>query len=273
MNQSKDQRWDAGDIVVLRYVETVSSARMVHAIMGDPAGAGQPFLVDGQVVTVQARPYRVVKDDNDVTLLFGPEGAPLPRWLISEQRYLADVARSRGESLRFLYPNRSFDVTLMFEGTGEPPWFYDALFNGDGLSAGWRERRALSVGSSAAPPLEKRGRFRGWYVNVQTPFRRTPAGVDIVDRTLDIVVRPDGSWYWKDEDELALAVAKGACSPELASQIRRAGEDAAALIESKASPFDDEWIGWRSPEDWAIDTIPDGWQSLPALLPDDAFRG
>ena len=42
-----------GDIVVLRYVETEASARMVRAIMGDAAGTpGQvPFMIDGRVVT------------------------------------------------------------------------------------------------------------------------------------------------------------------------------------------------------------------------------
>jgi hypothetical protein len=269
VNETK--RWQPGDVVVLRYVETYTSARMVHAILGDPAspGSGPPFLINGQVVTVAARPYRVIKDTDDVTALFQPEGTPLPRWDIGEKRYLENVALSRGESVRLLYPGRNYDTTLFFEGTGEAAWFFDALFTGDGLRAGWRERRGRE-GTSATPATTQKSaeRFRGWYVNVQPPFRRTPFGFDITDQTLDIVVRPDRSWYWKDEDELALAVAKGACTPEMAATIRRAGEHAAGLIEARKSPFDDEWTGWRAPDGWAISEIPDGWQFLPALLPD-----
>jgi predicted RNA-binding protein associated with RNAse of E/G family len=248
---------------------------MVQAIMGNAAGSAgqQPYLVDGQVVTVQARPYRVVQDNSEGLVLFAPENTPVPRWHIAEQRYLPDIANTRGESLRFLFSKHHFDVTLMFEGNGEPPWFYDALFDGEGLGEGWRERRRLSGATAAAARTQRRRRFRGWYVNMQPPFRRTPFGVDIVDRTLDIVVRPDRSWYWKDEDELAHAVEKGACSPELASRIRQAGEEAVRLIEARASPFDEEWTGWRAPEGWAITEVPDGWQTLPVLLPEHAFGG
>jgi predicted RNA-binding protein associated with RNAse of E/G family len=86
--------------------------------------------------------------------------------------------------------------------------------------------------------------------------------------TLDIVVRPDHSWYWKDVDELERAVSAGACSHEMAASIRRAGQDAAELVEARQSPFDNEWTSWRPPTGWQIDKIPDGWQHAPALITD-----
>ena len=271
---AEDKRWQLGDVIVLRYVETTASVPMVHAVMGDPAGvgggAGQPFLVAGEVVTVQARPYRVVSDTGSELVLYQPEDTQTPRWLISEQRYLENPSRSRGETVRILYSDRSYDVTLFFETANPPPWFYDALFNEQGLQAGWRERRDQFVAKAEQTPRSGKtaGRFRGWYVNVQTPFRRMPYGVDITDLTLDIIVRPDYSWYWKDVDEIERAVQVGACSEEMAASIWRAGEDAAAMIEARQSPFDDEWINWRPPPGWQIDTIPDGWQFAPALLTD-----
>jgi hypothetical protein len=173
-------RWKTGDVVVLRYVETTASVPMVHAVMGDPAGTGggQPFLVGGEVVTVQARPYRVIKDTGAELVLFGPEGTALPRWHIAEQHYLEGTALSRGETIRILYTDRSYDITLFFETASQAPWFYEALFNSQGLQAGWRDKRDQFV-AAAQTAERKPGRFRGWYVNVQTPFRRMPFGVDI----------------------------------------------------------------------------------------------
>jgi hypothetical protein len=154
----------------------------------------------------------------------------------------------------------------MFETTGEPPWFYTALFDGDGLKPGWRESRDRLVGS-ASSVRGMPGRFRGWYVNMEA-ISRADYGFDVVDQTLDIIVRPDRSWYWKDEDEIATALSAGACTLDYAAAIRRAGEHAVALIEAGASPFDEEWMKWRTPEGWLrpIEVIPDGWQLPPALI-------
>jgi hypothetical protein len=115
-------------------------------------------------------------------------------------------------------------------------------------------------------------RFRGWYVNVLAPCLRTEYGFDVVDRTLDLVVRADRSWYWKDEDELDLAVEKQACSRALARTIRQAGQEALSLLLAKLEPFNEQWTDWRAPAGWAIADFPDGWQSLPALIPDGAFE-
>jgi hypothetical protein len=168
-------------------------------------------------------------------------------------------------NLRIFYPGRPYDVTLFFETAGEVPWFYDQLFEGEGMTPGWRERRRLAEVADAIRTGEP-GRFRGWYVNLQSPFRRTSYGLDIADLALDIVVRPDRTWYWKDEDELAMGLAAGACTPEFAGHLRRAGESVITLVEAGASPFDDELTSWHAPEDWAIEEMPDGWQTEPALL-------
>ena len=48
----------------------------------------------------------------------------------------------------------------------------------------------------------RRGKFRGWYVNLE---RRVHHGddIDIADHELDINVAPDRSWQWKDEESFA----------------------------------------------------------------------
>ena len=247
---------------------------MLHAINGDPVapggGRGEPFLVNGDVVTVGARPYVVIADTEELLALYQPEGTVLRRWHIAERRYLNEVTVTKGETLRLLKPGQHYDVTLFFETEGELPWFYDALFAPGRLQApGWRARHRDSDDPSIVRPVQPTGhRFRGWYVNMQMPFLRTPLGIDVVDQTLDIVVRSDGSWYWKDEDELALAVDKGACTEAYAAAVRRTGEEVVELIEARQVPFDDTWTGWHADGYAPITEVPEGWQFLTAMLPD-----
>ena len=105
--------------------------------------------------------------------------------------------------------------------------------------------------------------FLGWYVNLEAPFRRTPIGMDTTDNTLDVVVDPQRRWRWKDADLLAARVEAGLTFPEEAAAFRVEGERVIAAIETRASPFDDGWTGWRPPPDWAAPPLPPGWDSLP----------
>ena len=155
--------WQPGDTVVLRYVETPESARIIHAYMGDPANiAGVPFLAGGRILTVMARPYRVVADSETLTALHQPAGTTLPRWIIDEQRYLQDPQVTLASTLRFFFPGKPYDVTLFFETSGEVPWFYDQLFEGEGMTPGWRERRRVSGAEGDPRRNGEAGRFRGW---------------------------------------------------------------------------------------------------------------
>ena len=53
------------------------------------------------------------------------------------------------------------------------------------------------------------GTLSHWYVNFEQPLRRTPVGFDTFDEKLDLIVMPDGTYRWKDEDELEQAAAAG----------------------------------------------------------------
>src|SRR3954454_7044568 len=177
--------WKPGETVVLRYVETPESARIVHAYMGDPASiAGVPFLSGGRILTVAARPYRVVVDNEAFTTLYQPANTTLPRWIIDEQRYLPDPQVTLASTLRFFFSGKPYDITLFFETSGEVPWFYDQLFDGEGMTPGWRERRRVTGAESDPKGNGTDGKFRGWYVNLQSPFRRTSYGFDIADLAL-----------------------------------------------------------------------------------------
>jgi hypothetical protein len=98
--------------------------------------------------------------------------------------------------------------------------------------------------------------FVEWYVNLQAPLRRTEVGFVTEDHYLDIRVRPDRSWSWKDEDELDLAVSLGRISPDAAREIRREGERAIVDIEAGRFPFDDSLLSWRPDGTWPIPDLP-----------------
>src|SRR5438046_2771238 len=75
----------------------------------------------------------------------------------------------------------------------------------------WHTNRALWVWTRGASYMvghhweDATNRFHGWYLNLQTPLRRSSIGFDLWDQVLDVVVRPDRTWSWKDEDEFAEA--------------------------------------------------------------------
>jgi hypothetical protein len=96
----------------------------------------------------------------------------------------------------------------------------------------------------------------GWYVNLQEPFRRSTHGVDTADHLLDLVRSSEGKWRWKDEDELAEAVAHGYLSKDEASGIRAEAERVIA-----ADPFPTGWEGWRPDQSWPMPSLPPDWQN------------
>jgi uncharacterized protein len=104
--------------------------------------------------------------------------------------------------------------------------------------------------------------FRGWYVNLEEPLRRTPIGFDYLDHKLDLVIWPDGSWEWKDEDELDEAVAAGVLTPLDAREIRDEGERVLAQYEIGASPFRNGWEDWRPDPAWPVPVLPAGWNRV-----------
>lgn len=59
--------------------------------------------------------------------------------------------------------------------------------------------------------------FLGWYVNLQAPLVVRNDRFDTTDWVLDVVVDPDGTWRWKDEDEFAQAFELGVFESEAAA--------------------------------------------------------
>ena len=84
------------------------------------------------------------------------------------------------------------------------------------------------------PRWDEDGDFGGWYVNLEEPWQESPFGFDTTDHALDVVVAPDRSWHWKDEDDLAEAVDVGLFSRAQADAIRTEGERASSHESKRA---------------------------------------
>ena len=98
------------------------------------------------------------------------------------------------------------------------------------------------------------GSLAGWYVNLQEPLRRSRLGFDTDDLVLDIWIEAEGSWQWKDADELEEAVRLGRFAPAEAAAIRADGERVLA-----ARPWPTGWEDWRPDPAWPLPQLPPGW--------------
>ena len=219
------KHWQRGHSIILRpWLTTPRLVQIAQTIHGD------------SLVMALGWPHVVVKDSDELIVLYRPEGTQGLSWNVLEQRYKEEASIPQGYSLRLLYPGRAYAVSLFFDGGNGVSPFIDSYF-----------------GDSA-------GHFRGWKVDVVTPVQRSEYGYDSVDQLLDIIVRPDRSYYWKDEEQLASMVSKGFYTIKEAEEIRQAGEEVVPLIEAGQSPFDDSWTDWWPTPDLVLGHVPDGWQ-------------
>jgi hypothetical protein len=113
-------------------------------------------------------------------------------------------------------------------------------------------------------------RFAQWYVNLEEHGVRwddgVVAGVDVVDQDLDILVEPDRSWRWKDEEEFVerLAFPDGYWVADEAA-VRAEGHRVVRMIEAGEFPFDGTWCDFVPDPGWTVPAVlPPGWDRRPA---------
>ncbi|SRR5581483_5375869 len=120
--------------------------------------------------------------------------------------------------------------------------------------------RAYSVIRTWMPAQQ---RFRGWYINLEQPWRRTRIGFDSRDDILDIVADDDlRAPRLKDEDELEFAVSVGKLDRDDADAVRTIAALALNDIGQRRWPFNDQaWppitLSLGEPPD-----LPSGWDDL-----------
>lgn len=109
------------------------------------------------------------------------------------------------------------------------------------------------------------GDFTNWYVNLEERAIRWDdgalAGVDVVDQDLDVVVAPDRTWQWKDEDEFAerLALPEHYWVPD-PDAVWAEGRRVIKEIEAGRFPFDGTWTDFRPDPAWPVPLeLPPGW--------------
>ena len=178
-----------------------------------------------------ARPATVVDDAPHQTSLFIPAGI---RWMAPlrdgerlkiprEDVELVELAYDEAHVLSFSWPNTHYAVLLFFH----PDW------------TPWN-----------------------WYVNLEEPLRRTSIGFDTLDHELDAIVELDGSWRWKDEDELAEAIRRRVIPAQEEPRLRADGERGVRRIVDREPPFDREWSDWRPDPAWRVPALPEGWERI-----------
>ncbi|WP_116051080.1 DUF402 domain-containing protein [Amycolatopsis palatopharyngis] len=174
----------------------------------------------------QRHPLRVLADDGDTLLGWLPEGTEIIGSGPADGRRLRDVPLEQ----RFRVPRR---------------FFRDH----------WRDTSTLRLvsernWSSVWWVFEPDGTFRDWYVNLEVPLGRTADGTERIDGVLDLVVAPNRTWRWKDEDEAAAAVRAGRITAKQLTALRAEGERLAALAEAGEFPFDGTWTDFRPDPAW-----------------------
>jgi uncharacterized protein DUF402 len=173
----------------------------------------------------KARPFIVVHDRRDQLALYIPQGTP----------------------------------TKVPDGSGIPR---DEWKLGDGVF----EHAALRLVEPGAAHsillFWEEERFKSWYVNLERPLRRSAAGFDYLDQELDIVVEPDRSWHFLDEDEFAEAQRLGVLRPEEATAVLAEAERLVGRIERWEAPFCDGWENWRPDPAWRPPRLPEGWEAV-----------
>lgn len=228
---------------------------MPAASAGAGGGAGAVRFEPGRLILHRnvrrgrfgwVRPAWVVTDDERGLLLWIARGSPV----------VTEVA-DNGRGLRGMpfaeWVTRSHRPR---HGTWQGPPVLKFLPTGAAHSVWWFR--------------DERDRFVNWYVNLEEPAVRWDdgdvAGVDIVDQDLDVVVYPDLSWAWKDEDEFIerLAFPEHYWVTDEAA-VRAEGERVIKLAEAGEFPFDGTWCDFTPDPRWtAPDALPAGWDRPPA---------
>lgn len=195
----------------------------------------------GMLVAVRAE--TVVEDSERCLALYSAAGATywsgdpnpgsLRNALSIEERMQVFLSREPMEYREFT--NRSNVLLLREAGVPFSVWlFWDASWN-----------------------------FRNWYVNLESPYERSARGISATDHHLDIVIAPDLTWRWKDEDEFEAMYEAGAFSAEEHAAVRAAGLSAIRRVEKRAWPFDEDWPTWRSDPSWPVPRTSAFWTPPP----------
>lgn len=105
-------------------------------------------------------------------------------------------------------------------------------------------------------------KFLYYYVNFQTPFKRTYNSIDMLDLELDLIIHPDFHHEWKDLDDYQMAIQQGIISPEHMHRIDGAKPEIFSGFEKRQYPFDGSWLDWKPDPSWMPPKLPANWDKI-----------
>ena len=105
-------------------------------------------------------------------------------------------------------------------------------------------------------------KFECYYVNFQLPFQRGHCGVDALDLELDLVIKPDLSYEWKDVDEYQKGIDSGIIPYEWTQEIESAKKEILEKLAGRKYPFDGSWLNWLPDPSWSAPKLPADWDKV-----------
>jgi protein associated with RNAse G/E len=104
--------------------------------------------------------------------------------------------------------------------------------------------------------------FLFYYVNFQLPFKRSTFAVDTLDLDLDLIIHPDLSYEWKDEEDYQQAISHGLILPEWSREIEKCTSEVFDRLEKRQYPFDGSWLDWMPDPGWQPPSLPENWDKI-----------
>jgi len=163
--------------------------------------------------------YRIVEEREELLVLWHPEGGRVLRPFAGERELRIPGAE---EWTLLERPAKTEVLVLVRQG----------------------ERHSIAL-------VRRGGEFENWYVNFERDHARTPVSLDLVDEKLDLIVWPDGTFSWKDEDEFAEAAQAGYLDE------RAVRAEAERVLRDP--PWPTGWEDWRPDPSWPVPQLPEGW--------------
>jgi len=104
--------------------------------------------------------------------------------------------------------------------------------------------------------------FLLYYINFQLPFQRSHCGIDTLDLDLDLIINPDFSFRWKDEDDYQKAIDHEVIMPEWTQAIEIAKNEIFNKLEKRQYPYDGSWLNWMPDPNWLPPKLPENWDKI-----------
>jgi protein associated with RNAse G/E len=104
--------------------------------------------------------------------------------------------------------------------------------------------------------------FLCYYINFQVPLQRNHCALDTLDLDLDIIINPDFTYEWKDEDDYEQAIERGVIFPEWIAGIERSKVEIFDRLEKRQYPFDGSWLNWMPEASWVPPELPEDWDKI-----------